>query len=620
MYQRTRVMQRNVRMILILVDGQSTVADLCLKTGNRQLTESALDDLEKGGFVELRVEQDSIWAESKKVAQEIRAAAIDKALQFSRNNREKDTPASAPAPVTEPPISIHSVFNSGTRHSGPGTMDSQFSLAPGMRKQLSSKETVSPDFSQPKIESGRTGRQRSQEPPTLSLVERFKAWFARPERDSAKPEVTQKKTETKPVRLPRRRTGRSLSWPVVLFYGLVALGVAIFLAINFFPFDRYVPQVEALASRISGQAVKLGSMRVEVYPKPGLFLNDVRTGQGRDEIRISEVRLLPDVWSLNEPKKIIQDAVFSGVSVSPALVSGLGGVFSAMAKPDAGIAIKRLRFEKVQLAFAGLSLRDLEGEAGLSTDSGQYQSLRLWSSDRTVTLELKPVADNQIRVAFEGLAWHPVEGSSVVIDSFALKGDVQQGRFSINDFELHAFDGVIKGQAVAVEQAETIFSLSGNMTFERINATRLGESLGIGPQFSGETSGSLTFSTVKEPGSSIFATLNANGDFMMRNGGVREMDLVETVRRASSVPVLGGATSFEKLSGNIKLTPSNSVFSGLVLSSGLMQSAGSIEVDRELNIRGRMELQMRGSVNQTRVPIAIKGTLKVPELRLAGAR
>ena len=30
MHKRTRVMQRNVRMVLILVDGQSTVADLIL--------------------------------------------------------------------------------------------------------------------------------------------------------------------------------------------------------------------------------------------------------------------------------------------------------------------------------------------------------------------------------------------------------------------------------------------------------------------------------------------------------------------------------------------------------------------------------------------------------------
>ena len=81
MHQRTRVMQRNLRMVLILVDGKSTVADLVMKIGNQALTESALAELEAGGFIAPQVEQDSLWSESKKVAQEIRSAALNKAMQ-----------------------------------------------------------------------------------------------------------------------------------------------------------------------------------------------------------------------------------------------------------------------------------------------------------------------------------------------------------------------------------------------------------------------------------------------------------------------------------------------------------------------------------------------------------
>ena len=69
-------------MVLILVDGKSTVSDLVLKIGNQQLTESALVELEEGGFISLRLEQDSLWSESKKVAQEIREAALSKATQI----------------------------------------------------------------------------------------------------------------------------------------------------------------------------------------------------------------------------------------------------------------------------------------------------------------------------------------------------------------------------------------------------------------------------------------------------------------------------------------------------------------------------------------------------------
>ena len=40
----------------------------------------------------------------------------------------------------------------------------------------------------------------------------------------------------------------------------------------------------------------------------------------------------------------------------------------------------------------------------------------------------------------------------------------------------------------------------------------------------------------------------------------------------------------------------------------------TVEVDKDLNVKGRMELQMRGTVNQTRVPITIGGQLKAPSV------
>ena len=113
MHKRTRVMQRNVRMVLILVDGQSTVADLILKTGNEKLTESALRELEKAGFVEPVVEQDSLWAEGKKVAQEIRDAAVNKARKLSSPGA-KDAPRAVEPSLSDTSISLHSAFASSS--------------------------------------------------------------------------------------------------------------------------------------------------------------------------------------------------------------------------------------------------------------------------------------------------------------------------------------------------------------------------------------------------------------------------------------------------------------------------------------------------------------------------
>ena len=70
--ERTRVIQRNVRMVLILVDGHSSVADLTRKIGNSQLTENALTELEGAGFIELKEDPllsgDSLLEESQEIA------------------------------------------------------------------------------------------------------------------------------------------------------------------------------------------------------------------------------------------------------------------------------------------------------------------------------------------------------------------------------------------------------------------------------------------------------------------------------------------------------------------------------------------------------------------------
>ena len=66
--QSTRVVQRNLRMVLVQVDGKMSVEELTSKIGNPRLVESALRELEEGGFIAPTVEAVSIWEEGKKAA------------------------------------------------------------------------------------------------------------------------------------------------------------------------------------------------------------------------------------------------------------------------------------------------------------------------------------------------------------------------------------------------------------------------------------------------------------------------------------------------------------------------------------------------------------------------
>ncbi|MBS1142765.1 MAG: hypothetical protein H6R14_171 [Proteobacteria bacterium] len=66
--QSTRVVQRNLRMVLVQVDGKMTVDELIAKIGNPRLVQTALRELEEGGYIAPTVAAVSVWEESRKAA------------------------------------------------------------------------------------------------------------------------------------------------------------------------------------------------------------------------------------------------------------------------------------------------------------------------------------------------------------------------------------------------------------------------------------------------------------------------------------------------------------------------------------------------------------------------
>lgn len=69
--QSTRVVERNLRMILVQVDGKLSIAEMTAKIGNVQLVEDALRKLEEGGFIAPGMEGVSVWEEGKRLAKAV---------------------------------------------------------------------------------------------------------------------------------------------------------------------------------------------------------------------------------------------------------------------------------------------------------------------------------------------------------------------------------------------------------------------------------------------------------------------------------------------------------------------------------------------------------------------
>ena len=60
--QSTHVVKRNLRMVLVQVDGKLSVAELSAKIGNPQLVAAALRELEADGYIAPTLEGVSVWA------------------------------------------------------------------------------------------------------------------------------------------------------------------------------------------------------------------------------------------------------------------------------------------------------------------------------------------------------------------------------------------------------------------------------------------------------------------------------------------------------------------------------------------------------------------------------
>lgn len=81
--QSIHVAQRNLRMVLVQVDGKLCVAEMAAKIGNSQLVESLLRELEAGGFIAPSMD---VWEDGERQARVGRSSELSKSSTFSEES------------------------------------------------------------------------------------------------------------------------------------------------------------------------------------------------------------------------------------------------------------------------------------------------------------------------------------------------------------------------------------------------------------------------------------------------------------------------------------------------------------------------------------------------------
>lgn len=99
--QSTRVVQRNLRLVLVQIDGKTTVGELSAKIGNMRLVESALKELETGGFIVLQEHAAAAWESGQqRLSRDEQVSAISQFSAFGPT-RDGGVPESSIAPPSQ---------------------------------------------------------------------------------------------------------------------------------------------------------------------------------------------------------------------------------------------------------------------------------------------------------------------------------------------------------------------------------------------------------------------------------------------------------------------------------------------------------------------------------------
>jgi hypothetical protein len=591
-------------MVLILVDGHSSVADLTRKIGNPQLTENALTELEKAGFIEQK--DDPLLAESQQVAQLIQQrSSAAKNQERPESRRIEPTSHALDAPGNRTP-NLQISFPPLDEKDDIETMASRFSIPP----ELEMREKPAPATRKPHQKS-RNEEDNSPPVEKPSLLARLK-----PVRAAAR----RARDDDEPIKLgPIRRTAiRRRSLTAWLFFGLMGLLALACAAVFLFPFNSFVPDVEAAFATAIGRPVAIREMRAHLYPEPGLILSGVEIGQGSDAIRVREINLQPDPGSLFSEQKGFRRVVINGTDLRIEGIAGMPGIFAALSGTGNDPKIGAILLRDIDILFSGMALRNMDGEIQRDPGGGM-QALMVRSADRNLTLIAGPAAAG-IDLTLEAFSWRiGVDGASAfVANSVNFTGRLEKNLLTISNLEVRIFDGLIKGNAF-VRAGGAMPNLTGIVSFERINPASLGEAVGIGDRrLTGNVAGNLQFTANAKTWPAIFSEIEGEGEFTVQRGSFYGIDLAEAARRISDTPVQGGMTSFEQLSGRMRLAPDRNQFYDMNIASGLMQSTGRVDVASGGRLAGRLELRMKGSANQARMPVMVSGTLASPTVQAAG--
>lgn len=387
--------------------------------------------------------------------------------------------------------------------------------------------------------------------------------------------------------------GKSHGWGKLLAAALVALPVLGLALIHVMSFDSRIPQLEKAASMQLLQPVRIATLHASLFPLPHWRLGGVVVGEG-GQIKAPQIRLAAGLGSV-----FGGDMTFESLEVESPVFNEEGLAWLLFGKPQGqGAKPGRVNVVNAKLDSPSISLPAFAVKAETGGD-GVWRKMTIESADKALTLDLTSQGET---IQFEASAssFAVPFGSSLMLPDFSATGTATRGGVTVAEFKSRFHGGVLTGSAKLKWDRQ--WSLDGDLGARQIDTALLLPGLLEGDKLEGKASYAMRAGEAMK----LFNAPRLEGAFVIRKGVLLGVDLGRLLQSGET----SGKTEFSELAGSFVHERGTTQLQQLRLSAGFLSANGSVEVDTDKKIRGRLAIDLRMAAEQRRTSLAVSGTTR----------
>lgn len=402
-------------------------------------------------------------------------------------------------------------------------------------------------------------------------------------------------------------------------FSAILIGILLLLALILpflIPLNRFIPQLEQIASEKLGLPVKIAGLRFSLLPLPSVTAQGLSLGP---QIRFDAITLRPALGSLWQEVKVLRAVEVKGFTLNRHLLDLATVLAKTTDTGPATVRVQRIKLSALQLDLDALKWGPLRADIELSERG--VQAIEAGSEDGKFTLHLTPRDDGQ-DLHIMAKNWELPIKPALKFEQLTANGRLQQNILDIPEIRGKLYGGTLQGKAHA--DWSRGWKLNGALQTQRVETKEIVALLTRTVGVSGKLHGQGNFSArAKEPGR-LADNLNGNFKFQVKQGVLYGFDLAQAVKSLAQSGTRGGQTRFDALSGTLQITGKKYQLQQIYVASGVLSAKGNVDIAANKKLSGKVNVAIKGIGLLAEVPLDVSGTLSDPVLfpnyaALAGA-